>query len=119
VSDASDARRKLIETCPDAALREELAAVSDELNELRAHAAALRDRGELVKQADREEEAADRLTVGLVPGAPPTRIDQMRDQADRNRRAGQEALAALPAVHKEIAKLESEGAAVYERMARP
>ena len=119
ISDGSDARRKLIQTCPDAALKAELAALTDRLNELRAQAAALRDRGELVKQADREDEVADRLAAGLVPGAPTTRVDRLREQAGLSRKAGQQALAALPAVQKQIARLEREEEAVYERMTKP
>lgn len=119
ISDASDARRNLIKTCPYAELKAELAAVTQRLIELRAHAAALRERGELVKQADREEEAARRMAEGIVPGARTTRIDQMREQAARARKVGQEALAALPAAQDEIAKAEREEEAVYERMAKP
>lgn len=119
VSDASDARRNLIKTCPDTALKAELAAVTQRLIELRAQAAALRERGELVKQADREEEAARRMAEGIVPGARTTRIDEMRERAARARKVGREALAALPDVQKEIEQFEREEGAVYERMARP
>lgn len=119
ISDASDARRNLIKTCPDAALKAELAAVTQRLIELRAQAAALRERGELVKQADREEEAARRMAEGLVPGSRTTRIDEMRERSARARKVCQEAMAALPAVQDEIAKAEREGKAVYERMAKP
>lgn len=119
ISDASDARRNLIKTCPDAALKAELTAVTQRLIELRAQAAALRERGELVKQADREDEAARRMAEGIVPGARTTRIDEMRERAARARKVGQEALAALPAVHNDIEKAEREEEAVYERMAKP
>ncbi|MBI5865589.1 MAG: hypothetical protein HZB38_13990 [Planctomycetes bacterium] len=119
ISDASDARRNLIRTCPDPELKAELAAVTQRLIELRARAAALRERGELVKQADRTEEAADRMAEGLVPGARTTRIDEMRERAARARKVGQEALAALPGVQEEIAKVEREEEAKYERMAKP
>lgn len=119
VSAASDARRKLIETCPDAALKAELVAVSDRLAELRAQATALKERGELVKQAERDEETADRLTVGLVPFASTARIDRLREQAARKRELGQQALAALDNVLQQIAKAEQEQEAVYERMIAP
>lgn len=119
IGDASDARRNLVRTCPDAALKAELAAVTQRLIELRGQAAALRERGELVKQADREDEAARRMAEGIVPGARTTRIDQMRERSARARKVGQEALAALPAVQDEIAKAEREEKAVYERMAKP
>lgn len=119
ISDASDARRNLIKTCPDTAIKAELAAVMQRLIELRAQAAALRERGELVKQADREEEAARRMAEGIVPGARTTRIDEMRERAARARKVGQEALAALPAVQDEIAMIEREEEAVYERMSKP
>jgi hypothetical protein len=118
ISDASDARRNLIRMCPDAALKAELAAVTQRLIELRAQAAALRERGELVKQADHEDEAARRMADGIVPGTRTTRIDQLREQAVALRKAGQEALAALPSVQEEIAKAEREEEAVYERMAK-
>jgi len=119
VSAASDARRKLIQTCPDAALKAELAAVSDRLAELRAQEMTLKERGELVKQADRDEEAADRLVVGLVPFASTARIDRLREQAARKRALGQEAKTALAGVLNEIAKAEKEQEAVYERMTAP
>lgn len=119
ISDASDARRNLIKTCPDDALKAELAAVTQRLIGLRAQAAALRERGGLVKQADREEEAARRMAEGIVPGTRTTRIDEMRERAARARKVGQEALDALPAVQEEIAKVEREEEAVYERMAKP
>jgi len=119
ISDASDARRNLIKTCPHAELRAELAAVTQRLIELRARAAALRERGELVKQADREEEAARRMAEGIVPGARTSRIDEMRERAARARKVGHEALAALPAVQDEIAQVEREEEAVYERMTKP
>lgn len=119
ISDASDARRNLIRTCPDAALKAELTAVTQRLIELRAQAAALLERGELVKQADREEEAARRMAEGVVPGTRTTRIDEMRERAARARKVGQEALAALPGVQEEIAEAEREEEAVYERMTKP
>lgn len=119
VSDASDARRNLIRTCPDAGLKAELVAVTQRLIELRAQAAALRERGELVKQADREEETARRMAEGIVPGTRTTRIDDMRERAARARKVGQEALAALPGVQEEIANAEREEEAAYERMTRP
>jgi hypothetical protein len=119
ISDASDARRKLIRTCPDAELKAELAEVTQRLIELRARATALRDRGDLVKQADRTEEAADRMAEGIVPGTRTTRIDQLREQATALRKAGQEALALLPDVQREIEKAEREEEAAYERMSRP
>lgn len=119
VSAAGDARRKLIDTCPYPALKAELAAVSDRLAELRAEAAVLRDRGELVKRAERDEETADRLAAGIVPFTSTARIDYWRELAQRNRAAGNNALAALATVQKEIAKLEREEAAVFERMTKP
>jgi len=119
VSAAGDARRKLIDTCPYAALKAELAAVSDRLAELRAEAAVLRDRGELVKRAERDEDTADRLQAGIVPFANTAHIDRLREQAERHRKAGKDALAALATVQKEIAKLEREEAAIFERMPKP
>jgi hypothetical protein len=77
------------------------------------------DRGELVKQAERDEETADRLIVGLVPFASTARIDRLREQAARKRELGQQAQAALAGVQKEIAKAEKEEEAVYERMTAP
>ncbi len=118
-SAAGDARRRLIQTCTDATLKAELAAVSDRLSERRARVAALRDRSELVKQAEQEEEAADRLAGGIVPGADTARIDALRERAERSRKAGKDALAALAAVQREIAKLEREEAAILERMTKP
>jgi hypothetical protein len=50
-------------------LERERAAVEDRFPRLRAEPAALRGRGELVKQADRDDETADRIAVGIVPGA--------------------------------------------------
>lgn len=119
VSDASDARRKLIETCPDEALRAQLVAVDDRLAALRAEAAELRDRSELVKDADRNEQTAERLQAGIVPLASTAHIDRMREQAARKREAGEQAKAALAGVLKEITAAEKEQEAVYERMARP
>lgn len=119
MSAASDARRKLIQTCPDAALKAELAEVSDRLAKLRSEAAVLRERGELVKRAEQEDEAAQRLQAGIVPFASTAHIDRMREQAARKRDAGREALAALAGVQKEIAQAEKEQEAVYERMTMP
>lgn len=119
VSDASDARRKLIETCPDEALRAQLAAVGDRLAALRAQAVDLRDRGELVKDADRDEQTAERLQAGIVPLASTAHIDRMREQAARKREAGEQAKAGLAGVLKDIVAAEKEQEAVYERMARP
>lgn len=118
-SDAGDARRNLIKTCPYAELKAELAAVTQRLIELRAQAAALRERGELLKQADREAEAARRMAEGIVPGSRTTRIDEMRERAARARKVGQEALAALPGVQEEVARVERQEEAAYERMAKP
>jgi len=119
VSAANDARRKLIKTCPDAAIKAEMKALTDRLNELRGQVAALRERGELVKRAERDEETADRLQAGIVPFANTAHIDRLREQAERHRKAGKDALAALATVQKEIAKLEREEAAVFERMTKP
>jgi hypothetical protein len=119
MSAASDARRQLIQTCPDAALKTELAAVSDRLAELRTQEMTLKERGELIKQAERDEETADRLVVGLVPFASTARIDRLREQAARKRELGQQALAALADVQRDIAKAEKEQEAVYERMTAP
>lgn len=119
VSAANDARRKLIKTCPDAAIKAEMKALTDRLNELRGQVAALRERGELVKRAERDEETADRLQAGIVPFANTAHIDRLREQAERHRKAGKDALAALATVQKEIAKLEREEAAIFERMTKP
>ena len=119
VSDASDARRKLIETCPDEALRAQLAAVGDRLAALRAQAVELRDRGKLVKDATRDEQTAERLQAGIVPLASTAHIDLMREQAARKREAGEQAKAALAGVLKDIVAAEKEQEAVYERMTKP
>jgi len=119
VSTASDARPKLIQTCPNAAPKAELAGLTERLNEWRSQAAAWPDRGELVKQTKRQEETADRSIVRRVPFAPTARIDRFRAQAARQRRLGQQALATLAALSKEIAKAEQEQNAVYERMTAP
>lgn len=59
------------------------------------------------------------MADGIVPGTRTMRIDQLRAQAASLRKAGQEALAALPDVQDEIAKVEREEEAVYEGMTRP
>lgn len=119
VSAASDARWELIKTCPYAAIKAEMKALTDRLNELREQAAALQKRGELVKRAERDEETADRLQAGIVPFANTAHIDRLREQAERHRKAGKDALAALATVQKGIAKLEREEAAIFERMTKP
>jgi hypothetical protein len=119
IGDAGDARRNLIRTCPHAEHKAALATVTQRLIELRAPAAALRERGELLKQADREDETARRMAEGIVPGTRTTRIEQLREQAAHLRKAGQEALALLPDAQREIEKTERDEEAVYERMARP
>lgn len=119
VSAAGDARRKLIKTCPYVAIKAEMKALTDRLNELRGQVATLRERGELVKRAERDEETADRLQAGIVPFANTAHIDRLREQAERHRKAGKDALAALATVQKEIAKLEREEAAIFERMTKP
>ncbi len=119
VSDAGDARRRLIETCPDAGLKAELAAVQERLARLRAEAASWRDRTELTKRADWDEETADRLAAGLVPGASTAHIDRLREQAVRKRELGRQAKAALDAVLKRITAAEREEEVVFERMTQP
>lgn len=116
---ASEARRKLIDTCPDPLLRAELEAASDRLAELHARAATLRSRGELVKQAEHDEQAADRLAAGLVPGASTARIDGLRELAERKRQDAKAAAAELVKVQKEIAKAERAEAAALDRMTKP
>jgi len=119
VSTASDARPKLIQTCPNAALKADLAGLTERLNEWRSQAAAWPDRGELVKQTKRQEETADRSIVRRVPFAPTARIDRFRAQAACQRELGRETQTALAGVLNEIAKAEQEQNAVYERMTAP
>lgn len=119
VSDASDARRKLIQTCPDKELKAELEDVLEGLNDLREKAAALRERAGLIKRAESDEEEARIHEAGVAAATDPRKAPYWRDQAARNRYAGEKAAAVLPDVLKQIAALERQEASVYERMLTP
>lgn len=119
VGDASDARRKLIQTCPDTELKAELEDVLEALNELREKAAALRERAALLKRAESDEEEARIHEAGVSAATDPRKATYWRDQAARNRYAGEKAAAVLPDVLKQIATLECQEASVYERMLKP
>lgn len=118
LSEASDARRHLIDTCLDTALCEERALVDRQLSELRRQGIGLRERAELVKQADRDDEESNRIAEGLVPGASTARVDIRREQAARARKVGHSAKAELATVLKEITKLEREEEEICERMTK-
>jgi len=57
--------------------------------------------------------------AGIVLFTNTAHIDRLREQAERHRKAGKDAPAALATVQKEIAKLEREEAAIFERMTKP
>lgn len=119
VSLASDARRKLIDTCPDPKLKAELADVEHRLSMLHEKEVLLRKRTDLMKQADRDDLTAEMLAEGIVPHAPTGHIDRMREQAARDREAGKQALAELEQVRKELAWLQQQESTVLERMTKP
>lgn len=118
-SDASDARRLLIETCPYPELKDELGALQERLNEQRDRLAALR------RQAGRAQDARDALAEarrheqGVLAGSDPRRAAEWRERAERNQRAADTAKAELPAVEKEVTRLEKAGAAIYAKMLTP
>lgn len=119
VSEASDARRRLMETCPYAELKVELTETQRLLNEHRQRHAELKreaDRTELV-ESDLAE--AQLHADALAPGSHPRNATYWRERADRNRAAGERAAAELPKVEKEIARLEKTEATISERMTKP
>ncbi len=119
VSDASDARRLLIQTCPYAELKDELGALQERLNEQRDRLAALK------RQAGRTQDARDDLAEahrheqGVSAGSDPRRAAEWRERAERHQRAADAAKAELPAVEKEVARLEKAEAAIYAKMLTP
>jgi len=119
VSDASDARRLLIQTCPYPELKDELSALQEHLNEQRERVAALK------RQADRAQDARDDLAEarrheqGVSAGSDPRRAAEWRERAERNRRAADAAKAELPAVEKEVTRLEKAEAAICAKMLAP
>ncbi|MBW7905304.1 MAG: hypothetical protein LC135_05310 [Phycisphaerae bacterium] len=118
-SDASDARRHLVRTCPYADLQAELAALTERLNEMRDRSA------ELHRHADRKHDAAadfaeaDRHEAAIAAGSDPRLAGGVRQRAEQHRRAAESAAAELPGVVKAIAKLEREEASIHERMTKP
>lgn len=119
VSDASDARRQLIETCPYADLKAELAETQRRLNEQRSRHAVLMQQVGRASEAESDLAEARRHAEGVTPGSDPRLAHEWRDRADRNRRAAERARAELPQVEKEVARLENEEAAIYEQMTKP
>lgn len=117
--DVEDARHRLIETSPYDELKAELAAVRNRLTELRDHATELRRRAGRAKEAEADLLEAERHLKAIEPGSDPRRAEEWRERAERNRRAAENAKAAIPAVDKEIVKLEREEAAIRERMTKP
>lgn len=119
VSDASGARRLLIQTCPYAEIKAELIGLQEQLNEQRDRLAALK------RQAGRAEDARDDLAEarrheqGVSAGSDPRRVTEWRERAEHNQRAADAAKAELPAVEKEVARLEKAEAAIYAKMLTP
>ncbi|HMQ15314.1 MAG TPA: hypothetical protein PKC49_05010 [Phycisphaerae bacterium] len=119
VSEASDARRRLMDTCPYAELKGELTETQRLLNAQRQRHAELKreaDRAELV-ESDLAE--AQLQQDAITPGSHPRNAAYWRDRAERNRTAGERAAAELPKIEKEIARLEKEESAIYGRMIKP
>ncbi|MGE0480364.1 MAG: hypothetical protein AB7Q17_07825 [Phycisphaerae bacterium] len=119
VSDASDARRRLMETCPYAELKAELAATQERLNEQRNRLAALKRQADRAKDAEDDLAESRRHAEGVTPGSHPRHIAEWRERAERNQRAADAAKAELPQAEKEVARLEKEEAAICERMTKP
>jgi len=80
---------------------------------------ALRDRGEMMEQPERDEHAGGRLAAGIDPGPTIARVAWRREQCERDRNTGKDALAALATVQKEVTKLGREEAAVFDQMTKP
>lgn len=117
--DAEDARQRLIETCPYDDLKAELAGVTRQLADLRNRATGLRQQAGRAKDAEADMAEANRHAAAIAPGSDPRRAAEWRERAERHRRAADHAYAELPGVEKEIANLEREETAIYERMAKP
>ena len=84
-----------------------------------ARAHALREQAGLDRRADAADAEIGRLEAGLIPGRTTAFVDERRAQATRHRELAREARAELAQVGKDLARLEREEAAVYERMLEP
>ncbi len=119
VSDASDARRLLMQTCPYAELKAELGATQERLNEQRDRLAALMRQAGRAKDAEDDLAEARRHEQGVSAGSDPRRAAEWRERAERNQRAAAAAKAELPAVEKEVARLEKAETAIYAKLLTP
>jgi len=110
--DVEDARQRLMNTCPYADLKSELADVVRQIAELRTRAF------ELHRTADECEAAAKSDLVQMQCDG--GRFEATwRERSERHRREAEAAKAELPSIEHEIAKLEREEAALRERMVQP
>jgi len=119
VSDASDARRLLLQTCPYAELKAELAETQERLNEQRNRLAALKRQADRARDAEDDLAEARRHEQGVTAGSDPRRAAEWRERAERNQRASDAAKTELPAVEKDVARLEKTEAAIYAKMLTP
>lgn len=118
--DAEDARQRLLDTCPYADLKTELADVTDRLAKQRNRVTELRCEAERrAREAETDVREAKWHAAGFDPSTNPARAPEWRERAERNHRAAEKAKAELPGVEREMAKLEREEAAIYERMVKP
>lgn len=119
VSDASDAKRSLIQSCPYADLKDELGALQERLNEQRNRLAALKRQAGRARDAEDDLAEARRHEQGVTAGSDPRHAAEWRERAERNQRAADAAEAELPQVEKEVERLEKAEAAIYQRMTTP
>ncbi len=119
VSDASDARRRLMETCPYSELKAELTETQRVLNEHRQRHAELKHQAERTELVESDLAEAQLHEDAVLPGTHPRDAKYWRERADRNRAAGERAAAELPKLEKEIARLEKEETAICGRMIKP
>lgn len=110
--EAGDARQRLMDSCPCADLKGELAEVTARIAALRTRACELR------RTAD-ECATAAKSDLAQVEVFHASDAAKWRERADRHRRQAEQARAELPAVEREIAKLECEEAELRERMVQP
>lgn len=119
VAEASDARRQLIQTCPYADLKAELAETQRVLNEQRQRYAELKRQAQRAGLVESDLAEAQLHENAVLPGTHPRDAKYWRERAERNRAAGEEAAAELPKIEREIARLEKAESAIFGRMIKP
>ena len=110
--EAGEARQRLMDSCPYADLKAELADVTGRIAALRTRAYELRRTADECATAARSD-----LEQAEVFHASDAAL--WRERSERHRRQAEAAQAELPGVEQEIAKLEREEAELRERMVKP